>query len=87
MVRRLGLHPPSVVKVNKDKLLPKALAAHSRIPLATLVLTHGDTVIPLVMDEVLKVLTDRAVVGVSPEEMEVLVTPPGQLQDKGLYQE
>ena len=87
LVRRLGLDPLSVVKANKTELLSQALSARSRTPLATLVLIHEDGVVPPVVEDVLKVLSDRSVVGVSAEEVEIVDTDPGQLQDKALYQE
>ena len=87
LVRRLGLDPLSVVKVNMTELTSQALSASSHTPLATLALIHEDGVVPSVVDDVLGVLTDRSVLGVSAEEVGILGTDPGQLQDKALYQE
>lgn len=87
LVRRLGLRPLSVVETNKAELLSQALSVHLHTPLATLVRTHEEGVVPPAVDHILKVLSDKSVLGVSAEQVQIVGTDPGQLQDKALHQE
>ena len=82
------MDPSTLVGGNAVSLVTAALSSRPHtLPVSVLIHANESVVVPLVMEEVVGVLGSEEALHVTQEEVEILNTPPDQLQNKSLYQE
>ena len=87
-LKRLGVNPARLVEDHTPSLISSSLSTcpHT-LPVSVLVQSNEVVVVPLVMERLMGVLASDELLHVSQEEVDILNTPPNQLQDKPLYDE
>jgi HEAT repeat protein len=87
-LKRLGVNPARLVEDHTPSLISASLSTcpHT-LPVSVLVQSNEVVVVPLVMERLMGVLASDELLHVSQEEVDILNTPPNQLQDKPLYDE
>lgn len=92
VLKKLSL-PPSSLSSSSPQLLSILLSNMAAKPetclrsLRSLLALQADAIVPALIEEVCRVLGDPGVVGASPEDMEVMRTPEGQLWHPAMRKE
>lgn len=92
VLQKLSFNPSSLTSSSQElfSLLLSNMAANPEAclrSLRSLLALQADAIVPVLVGEMCRVLGDPQVLGATPEDMEVMGTPDGQLWHPGMSKE